>query len=846
MRRKILALVFVLAVVLLIVLNFSLNSVVGRSRARIQEDLERALGRAVTFGDLKVSLWGGPGVAASDLKIAEDPSFAATPLLQAKQLRMQLRWLPLLTGRLRIQKFILDEPEIQIIKNEAGQLNLAALAAAREKKPHPNEETASTAATEMRGSGAPRLLITDFNIRNGNIDYIDRTGREAVEVRIRRMNLAASGGLNSPAKVSLSAELFEGQGRNLVIEGEAGPLSGRPWTQAPLDLKIRCESLLLTQLVHAVPSLRPVLSGYLDASGPMAIDSRLRGTLERPRFNDLKVSAAFFGAATNNTTVRGDVDFSRGDAAETGTMKLRLTIDPLPLDQLKTLPFFAQALPPALLMDGPVSVSADVDGSLAALGIKAAVKASQSEIVYGNWIKKGKGVAADLRLDMERRKEKLIFRDSIVTINNAKLKFTGAVEELSHPRLLLDVAAEAFPLATVEKLLLPLTGYNVAGSASGSVAVAASLGGESPPEIRGTITLDKLQAKRRGGRGIDRGTGQIVFRGREARVERLALQSGSSDVTLEGVIADISNPMLRYTLRSVKWKPADMRSPIASKDDEMRSLASAGEFGLRSGKPWLRANVASSEGEFADLPYRNMRGEIAWTPEGFEIKNLTVQALGGNVRGGGSWEEASGNSIRVAVEPNIDGVDLNSFFRQKPFGLEDHLDGRFSLKGKFHAAARTSSGLPEALAGAGEMQIRAGALKDFNLLRLLFAQLLGGSPRRWPQRLAASAERKETPFEMLAAVFTIQDRRIYSKKLRLSGADFTLEADGSTGLDKSLQWDAAITLSPVLSQEVANERADLRAAIDHSGRLAVPFQLSGTLGRPRVEPRFKADAARSR
>jgi AsmA protein len=119
MSRKIVPLVLLLFAVLLLILSFSLNGVIEKNRARIQEDLERSLGRAVTFGELKVSLWAGPGIAASDLKVAEDASLAATPFLQAKQVRMQLRWLPLLAGRLRIEKFILEEPEIQIIKNEA-------------------------------------------------------------------------------------------------------------------------------------------------------------------------------------------------------------------------------------------------------------------------------------------------------------------------------------------------------------------------------------------------------------------------------------------------------------------------------------------------------------------------------------------------------------------------------------------------------------------------------------------------------------------------------------------------------------------------------------------------------
>src|ERR1041385_6834554 len=124
MSRKIVALVVGSFFLLLGVFVVSLDAIIRKNRARIQQDMERALGRAVAFSDLKVSFWGGPGIAATDLKIADDARFAATPIVQAKELRMQLRWLPLLIGRLRIEKFILEEPEIQIIRNEAGLLNL--------------------------------------------------------------------------------------------------------------------------------------------------------------------------------------------------------------------------------------------------------------------------------------------------------------------------------------------------------------------------------------------------------------------------------------------------------------------------------------------------------------------------------------------------------------------------------------------------------------------------------------------------------------------------------------------------------------------------------------------------
>jgi hypothetical protein len=662
MSRKIVLAVVLILAVLLIVLSFSLNTVIGKNRGRIQEDLERALGRAVHFSELKVSFWDGPGIVATDVKVAEDPSFAATPFLQAKELRMRLRWLPLLIGRLRIERFVLEQPEIQIIKNEAGQLNIAVLAA-REKKT-PAADSAGEPAKQRKPAAAPRLVISDIRVRDGSLDYIDRTGRETIEVRVRRLDLSASGALNGPAEVKVAAQLFNASGHNVAVEGKVGPLASRPWSQAPLDVKIRCDSLPLEPLIRAVPALRPYLFDYLQAGGPITFDSRLQGTIERPRFLGLSLTGAFFGSGATNTTLKGDIDLSRGEQRENSALKLKLTIDPLPLDQVKSFSFL-QPLRASLLLEGSMGISADIEGSLDALKVRAAVKAADSEIVYGSWFKKPKGLPTDLALDIERQKDRILVRDSTLALNNAKVKFSGALEDLPERRLLLTVSGDDFGFTNLEKLTIPLSGYNLGGSLSARLALAKNLDASGDLDVRGTVTFDKLQVKeRRSSRGIEHASGQIVFRGREARIDRLLLRSGASDVAIAAV-ADLSQPALRYSLRAVKLKPNDFLSSPFSKGDEMKSVGSTGDLVWKDGKPSLRASVASAEGILTELPYRNLRGEIFWSPAALGLKNVSFQTLNGNVRAAASWDTAAENSLRMAIEPNIESIELKTFLKRK-------------------------------------------------------------------------------------------------------------------------------------------------------------------------------------
>ncbi|MGH7769886.1 MAG: AsmA family protein [Candidatus Binatia bacterium] len=835
MSRKLAPLVLLMLASLLVVLGVSLNSIVAKNRGRIQEELERSFGRAVAFGELKLSFWRGPGISAKDLRIAEDPHFAATPFIQTKELRMRLRWLPLLAGKFEIDKFILDGPEIQIIRNETGALNIAGVTAHEKKPREPGE------AREKKGSSAPSFSVTAVSVNNGSVDYIDRSSREPVEIRVRRLDLDAGGiAQGETAHVKISGALFEHQGRNLRVDGKLGPWTGEmPWRQVPLDLKLGCDSLLLTQLTRAVPALRIPFIRYLDATGPVAIRTKLRGTFERPRLADLHLTGPLFGANEANTTVQGELDFSRAASWSEGEIQTKIIIDPLLLDPLRAIPFFRQALPAALMFEGPVGVSGDMRGRLDDLKIRATVKAGRSEIVYGNWLKKAKGIPAVLELNLERRKERLLVHESSVAIYQSKMKFSGALDELPERSLTLRLTSDGMDLAGWDKLLVPLSRYNTAGKLRWDLSIKKHLAQEGV-EISGALVLDNVQAKeKRSGRGIEQATARVAFHGTEARVEHLVLRSGSSDIAVEGAVADLSQPTFRYSLRSAKLNLGDLTPAAAYKADEMKSLAGSGELLLKDGKILVRGQLSSAEGTVQKVVYRNLRGEAAWSPGLVTFKNFSFQALNGNFRANGAWETAGQNSFKLALEPGIESVDFRTLLAQKFPLFKERIDGQLNLKARLKAESKTLEALPKSLAGQGETQLRNGSLKDFNLMQLVFANvsgLPGIAKLRVPARFAALAQNKDTPFESLTATFTVKQGRIYSKDLLLATADYNIMAEGSIGLDQTMKWEAMLLMSPQFTQELVQEFKNARYLVDRRGRLVVPFRAEGKLPRVQAKP----------
>ena len=98
----------------------------------MHQELQRFLGKDATFDRLEASLWGGLGFSAKEFRIADNPRFAATPVVRAKELRLGVSLLQLLLGRIVINSLTFQAPEFQIITDERGLLNLSELAVPKE------------------------------------------------------------------------------------------------------------------------------------------------------------------------------------------------------------------------------------------------------------------------------------------------------------------------------------------------------------------------------------------------------------------------------------------------------------------------------------------------------------------------------------------------------------------------------------------------------------------------------------------------------------------------------------------------------------------------------------------
>ena len=266
---------------------------------------------------------------------------------------------------------------------------------------------------------------------------------------------------------------------------------------------------------------------------------------------------------------------------------------------------------------------------------------------------------------------------------------------------------------------------------------------------------------------------------------------------------------------------------------------------MSKGKTVVRGNLSSSEGTFQEIPYRNLRGKFAWSPRKLSFESLSFQALGGTLRADGAWETGAKSPQRLAMNFNIRAVDLKALLSQKFPKFKDHIEGRLNFKARLQGEGKNSSSLQESLQGGGKTRIRDGSLKDFNLVERVLSKVTGLPgisnllSSRIPSRYSTIFKRRDTPFDTLAATFTVEQGRIRTDDLFLATPDYSINGRGWIGFDKTMKWNATLVMSPQFTRELVKEHKNVHYMLDRQGRLAVPFRLEGTLPRVQAKPDLK-------
>jgi uncharacterized protein involved in outer membrane biogenesis len=263
MRKKIISGLIIAIGALLILALLNVNLLVERNKTYLLAKAEQSLGLKISPDRIEVTLW-PLGARLVDVIVSADPALSTDDLLRAKAIEIDLQFLPLLMGRLRPRKIVLDAPAMTIVRDESGRYNFAS--SPQHGKNHGNSGISDREPSAEKQDRPSFFIVTPLKISNGTLRYRDlRTGREVTATQI---NFKVDGaGLDEALEVELEAALMSAN-TNMKLKATVGPVAAaQDYRDVPIDGKIQVEALDMGRINAAMPQFKKALPQALQFDG---------------------------------------------------------------------------------------------------------------------------------------------------------------------------------------------------------------------------------------------------------------------------------------------------------------------------------------------------------------------------------------------------------------------------------------------------------------------------------------------------------------------------------------------------------------------------------------------------
>ena len=317
MKRLVRIAGFIAAALVLLVAGVAFFIDANQFRPMLEAELTKAAGRQVKLGDLKLALLSG-GVTASDLSVADHPSFSQAPFLRAKSLKIGVELKPLLLSRqLNVTALTVDQPDIVLLQSPSGEWNFSAAGS----KPATSHDTTPPSTSKID------LSVKLIQINDGRLSVGSANGGtkpqifEHVDVEVKDF----SAGSSFPFSVSTKLA----SGGDARIEGRAGPINTTEAALTPIEATVAIKQLELTGSgftgLIAIDGNGSISGQKLQAKGRIKAERWKVATTGSPASRPLEVDITVDHDIQRRagTLSRGEIHSGKLQAALSGTYSIR-------------------------------------------------------------------------------------------------------------------------------------------------------------------------------------------------------------------------------------------------------------------------------------------------------------------------------------------------------------------------------------------------------------------------------------------------------------------------------------------------------------------------------------------
>lgn len=782
--RKVLIALVVLIIAVAAILGYAIyniDSLVGPYKDQIIAQAENQIGRKIQVDRLNVNIWGGIGVRFQDFSISENPAFGTGNFVQAKNLQVNVKLLPLLQRKIEVSSIILNDPTISIVRNDKGVFNFATLSAPAEaaseggqRAPAPPEgqpagrqreskaPAEKPAAASPPAPGAPEsetgappqipeFVVSQLRISNGQIKYADKRDKSSLE--LNKLDLTVRNfSLNEPFNVALAVALLEGE-QNVNLESTIGPLGTPIEPDAiPIEARINITSLSFDSLQKALPEIGRQMPGDLTLSGGMeAKDFAVNG--------DMK---AF--------SVAGTLDFSGA-------------------------------------------------------GIK-----------FGDTFNKPEGVALRIATDANVQPANIDVRNLDLVLNNLKLAGKGQVRLADRTALDLTFDMKPTELQGWDQLVPALKDFELGGKVAANATVKGAVGGGAVPEINGKATLDNLTAKTPAlAKPVEELSATIDFSGKSATLQQTSLRVGRTRMNASAKVQNFAPLSLSYEFSSPEVWLADFQP--RPDDEVLKTVKSSGRV-TNDKALSFEGTATSAQGSVAKFNYTNFKTDLDLKDPWLTIKTLELEALKGTINTTGKVQ-IKGESPQFSFDSRVRGLDITEYAGGTP-GMP-RFEGVINADVSASGRGKEWEAIKPTIVGKGQAEVVDGKLLEFNIAEQVLEGITGVpgltsliSSRirdKYPQIFKGET----TEFEELNTAFNAAGGKANIEQLNLKARDYGVTGKGWIDFDGQTDVASLLSLSKELSSDLAGAAAPVRFLANDQGQVEIPFVLTGTM--PNVRPR---------
>ncbi len=745
------------------------------------EKISSMLHREVTIDDISISYFGGLGVKLNGVKISNPDNFDWSQFLEAKGLDIKLQLWPLLSKNIQVDRLILIEPKIALLKTHKGQINyvfglidsIAPEAKADIPDGLPEESELALAA----------ISFDNFSIENGYIEYVDDSSQTSLTAY--QFNLKTK--LDSPENMvyQISGNL---NADSIVIKN-----SGENGTSIP--------TLIIASSFNS----------SIDLNKKQAVLSECEIELNNWNF-DIK-------AGIPNTETLNYFNI------EVVSEKKSLT------EIIAWLPPEFNYIPDGYSASGQMNFKANAKYNTKSKE-KMKYNGTANIDAFRLSIDNLEGDFGAKNLSIEYTNDAMGLTINNGSLDGNSIEGTISISDFDNIYVNSNVNGTA-DLTTLNRFLPEIGTPELSGQANFNISGAGRIENLNEFEVSGSLQIKNgVYTAETLPEPIEFFGVGIVVRPDSISINNLTVNTPSSKFSLDGKIADpfpyfipgfkgfAEKPTMSFTLNSLRLNIDKLFPEVVP-----GSGSNIAEMPIDSLPPLpipdINGNGTASIDTlvYSDVEFSDIKCDINIKDRRIFVTNANGYAYTGKVGGKMSIDLNDFNNPGYDGEFTAEQIEADDFLsRFTKFG--GHLFGKVNMTGSFSASGWDPEPIINSLDMSGDANFNEARIVKFDMLNQLAEQLKFKSL-------------SEETIKNLNSSYTVKDGRIAFEKFNFISSLGDWSINGSVGFDGTLDYKVDILLTENETNKLKSQAGDF-AKIIKEKRFTAPFKISGTYSNPKI------------